>query len=190
MKKWSGETIKWEIKVPLFRNIVLLKDFGIALGIPFGILIFILLVVSKGDISKDGMGYPLILIGAFFILSFIFIMLIYGGKYHAGFVIDSKGVLNYTQEKYRKRNKIINTMLIILGIFTKRLTATGIGLMAESKESMFLKWENIKKVKIYKDSKTIIIRGGFTEKIGLFCNDDNFDIVRDAILQNVEKDVE
>ncbi|NLN49930.1 MAG: hypothetical protein GX154_12765 [Clostridiales bacterium] len=58
MKKWSGETIKWEVKVSLFRNVVLLKDFGIAFGISFGILMIILLVISKGDISKDGMGYP------------------------------------------------------------------------------------------------------------------------------------
>jgi len=175
----------WEINVPIFRNIVILKDLGISLGIPFGLLILMLLVISGGDISTGGILYPLISIGILFIVGFLFIMIIYGGKYAAGYVIDKNGILNYTQRKHAKRNAIINTLLIIIGIFSKKPSVAGAGLLAQTRQSVFLKWKNIKKVKVYPKSKSIVVKGGFTEKIALFCNDDNFQIVRDIILSKI-----
>ncbi|MDD2481743.1 MAG: hypothetical protein PHC44_03455 [Lutispora sp.] len=186
MDDFNTEKIKWEIKVPLFKNTVILKDLGLALGIPFGILIIVLLIVSKGDISRDGIGYPLIFIGIFFVMSFMFIILIYGGKYDAGYVIDSKGILNYTQEKQAKKNKIINVLLVIIGILSGKPSAAGGGILAQSRQYVLVKWKSIKKVKVYPKSKSIVIRGGFAEKIALFCNDDNFELVRDIILDKVK----
>jgi len=182
MNNWNEEKIKWEINVPIFRNTVILKDLGIALGIPFGLLILILLIISGGDISSDGILYPLVSIGILFIAGYLFVMLIYGGCYAAGYVIDKNGILNYTQRKQAKKNKIINTLLIVFGLFSRRPSVAGAGLLAQTRQSVFLKWKNIRKVKIYPKSKSIVIKGGFAEKIALFCNDDNFQIVKDMIL--------
>lgn len=190
MKRLENVEIRWEIKVPLFKNKIILTDLGLALGIPFGILFIILLIVSKGDLSADGIAYPLIFIGIFFIVAFLFILLIYGGKYDACYVIDSKGILNYTGEKQAKKNKTMNIMLIIMGIFSGKFSAAGAGLLAQSRQSVFVKWKSIKRVKVYPKSKSIVIRGGFTEKIALFCNDDNFELVRDIILSKVKMDGE
>jgi len=189
MNKWNEEKINWEINVPIFRNTVILKDLGIALGIPFGLLILMLLVISGGNISSDGILYPLISIGILFFAGFLFIMLIYGGSYAAGYVIDKNGILNYTQKKHAKRNAIINTLLIIIGLISKKPSVAGAGLLAQTKQSVFLKWKNIKKIKVYPKSRSIVIKGGFAEKIALFCNDDNFQIVRDIILSKFSEKV-
>lgn len=189
MEKWNGEKIKWEINVPLFRNTVILKELGIAIGIPFGLLILVLLIVSGGDISTaSGMGYPFIFIGIFFILSFLFIMLVYGGKYAAGYVIDAKGILNYTQKNQAKRNKIINALLVVTGLLSGKPSVAGAGILAQSRQSVLVKWKSIRKVKVYPSSKSIVIKGGFAEKIALFCNDDNFEYVKDIILVKVNTD--
>ncbi len=182
MEKCNDEIIQWEIKVPIFRNAIIAKELGIAIGIPFGILIIILLFISKGDISRDGMGYPLLFISGFFAIAFLFIMFIYGGKYEVGYVIDTKGILNYTQKKQAKKNKMMNFLLLAVGILSGKPSMAGTALLAQSRQSMLLKWKNIKKVKIYPRSKSIVIRGSFTEKVALFCNDDNFDLVKDVIL--------
>jgi hypothetical protein len=182
MDKRKEDKIYWEIDVPIFRNNVILKDLGFSLGIPFGLLIAILLIISGGDISSDGIGYPLISIGILFIAGFLFIMVIYGGRYSAGYVVDKNGILNYTQRKHAKKNVIINTLLIIIGLFSGRPSAAGAGLLAQTRQSVFVKWKGIKKVKVYPESRTIVIKGGFANKIALFCNDDNFLIVRDIIL--------
>ena len=175
----------WEIDIPIFKNNVILKDLGIALGIPFGLLIFILFIISGGDISADGIGYPLITIGLLFVFGILFIMLVYGGKYSAGYLIDSKGILNYTQKKQAKQNRIINTLLVVVGLLSGKPSTAGAGILAQSRQSVFVKWESIRKVKIYPSSKSIVVKGGFAEKIALFCSDDNFDYVKDIILSKV-----
>jgi hypothetical protein len=109
-------------------------------------------------------------------------MVIYGGRYSAGYVVDKNGILNYTQRKHAKKNVIINTLLIIIGLFSGRPSAAGAGLLAQTRQSVFVKWKGIKKVKVYPESRTIVIKGGFANKIALFCNDDNFLIVRDIVL--------
>lgn len=185
MENWDIEKVQWEINVPMFRNTVILKDLGIAIGIPFGILILILLIVSGGDISADGIGYPLIAIGTLFFVSFLFIMLVYGGKYAAGYIIDAKGILNYTQKKQAKRNKIINSLLVVVGLLLGKPSAAGAGILAQSRQSVLVKWKSIRKVKVYPSSKSIVVKGGFAEKIALFCNDDNFEYVKDIILNKV-----
>lgn len=182
MEKWNGEKVQWEINVPMFRNNVILKDLGIALGIPFGLLILVLLIVSGGDVSTDGIGYPLMAIGTLFVLGFLFIMLFYGGKYAAGYIIDAKGILNYTQKTQAKRNKIINTLLVVIGILSGKPSAAGAGILAQSRQSVLVKWKSIRKVKVYPSSKSIVIKGSFAEKIALFCNDDNFEYVKNIIL--------
>lgn len=175
----------WEISVPIFGNNVILKDLGIALGIPFGLLILTLLIISGGDISADGILYPLILIGILFIAGFLFVMIIYGGNYRAGYVIDNIGILNYTQKKQAKRNKIINSLLVVVGLLSGKPSAAAAGILAQSGQSMLVKWKNIKIVRVYPSSKTIVVKGGFAEKIALFCNDDNYEYVKDIILSKV-----
>ena len=106
MDKYEQTKFYWEIDVPIFKNNVILKDLGIALGIPFGLLILILFIASGGDISASGIKYPLTLIGLLFIAGFLFIMVVYGGRYSAGYLIDKNGILNYTQRKQAKKNLI------------------------------------------------------------------------------------
>ncbi|MEA4846701.1 MAG: hypothetical protein VB106_05635 [Clostridiaceae bacterium] len=187
MNKHDQTKFYWEINVPIFRNNVILKDLGIALGIPFGLLILILFVVSGGDISAGGILYPLISIGILFISGFLFIMLVYGGSYSAGYIIDKNGILNYTQRKQAKKNTIINTLLVVIGLFSKSPSTAGTGLLAQTRQSQFLTWKGIRKVKVYPESRSIVIRGSFTEKIAVFCSEDNFYFVKDIILSKSSK---
>ena len=184
-EEYNDGIIQWEISVSLFRNIVILKELGFALGIPFWLLILILFIISGGDISIDGIGYPLLFIGIFLVLGFLFLLLIYRGKYAAGYVIDTKGILNYTQEKQAKRNKIINSLLAVVGILSGKPSAAGAGILAQSRQSVLVKWKNIRKVKVYPNSNCIVVKGGFAEKIAVFCNDDNFEYVKSIILSKV-----
>lgn len=181
MEKVRIEKIAWEISVPIFRNSFILKDLGIALGIPFGLLIAILLVVSRGDLSPNGALYPLMSIGILFLLGFIFIMVLYGGRYSAGYIIDEHGIRNYTLHKQAKKNIIVNGLLVFIGLLSGKPSTAGIGLLAQSRQSVFVKWGGIRKVRIYPDTRTIIIKGGFADKVALFCTADNFQQVKDTV---------
>ena len=83
--------IQWEIFVPIFKNRFILKGLGLDVGLPFGIVITVILFFGGSNTP-----YALGLIGLLFILTFVLIMIAYGGKYAAGFILDEKGIVNYT----------------------------------------------------------------------------------------------
>jgi len=174
----KNEKLQWELKVSIFKNPLILKQLGLVIGIPFGILIMTLILMSDGD---RYLYYALTYIGAIFLLSYIFIMIIWGGKYDVGFVIDDIGVRCYTQKSQAKKNRIINTLAVILGILTKRFVVSGAGMMAQSRQDVIIKWKNIRKIKYNQGKNLIIIKGGFAENIAVFCTRENYKEVQSFI---------
>lgn len=183
--------IQWEISVPIFSNPIILKDLGIAVGIPFGLVAAFILIISGGDVSSNGAAYPLASIGILFLFSYLLIMLIYGGHYRAGYVIHENGILNYTQGKQAGRSHIVNTLAVIIGLASGKPSAAGAGLIAQTTHSVLVKWNAIREVKVYQKSRTIIVKGGFAQKMALFCTEDNFRTVSDLILSrfNINKEI-
>lgn len=174
------EKIQWEISVPIFRNTVILKQLGIVIGISFGLVAVIIGLVSGKIIYSL---YFLGLIAVLLFLTWLFIMIFYGGKYEVEFELDNKGVLCRTQAKQAKKNRIINGLTVFLGLFSGKLLAAGAGMAAQSRQEVFLKWNNITKVKYKPKSLTILLRGGWTENIALFCSAENFSQVEQEVIR-------
>ena len=40
------EKLQWQISVPIFRNTVILKQLGLAIGIPFGLVVIVVALAS------------------------------------------------------------------------------------------------------------------------------------------------
>lgn len=84
----KNQNLKWEIKVPIFKNILILKQLGSAIGIPFSILIGFLL----WHLDETGAKYALFLIFILFLMTFLMVLAIYQGKYHMIIHLDEKGI--------------------------------------------------------------------------------------------------
>ncbi len=164
--------LRWETYVPLFKNRFVLTGLALAVGLPFGLLIGLLLLVSNGDIA--GIKYALLMIGLLFALTFLFLMLVYGGKYAPGFIVDARGITNYTQAHQQKKNRVVNALLVACGMFSGNPTAAGIGLSAGARTVMTLKWPQIRKVTFYPSRHAILVRGGFAQKMAVFCTRENY----------------
>jgi hypothetical protein len=170
--------VEWQISVPIFRNTVILKQLGIAVGIPFGLLAVILVLVSWESIY---LLYALGLIGVLLLFTWLFILAVYGGKYEAEFVLDDKGALCRTQPRQAKKNAIINALTVVLGLFTGKPAAAGAGMLAQSKQEVFLKWSRVRKVTYKPRGCTILLRGGWTENLALFCTQENYPMVKQIV---------
>lgn len=168
------DKVRWEIYVPIFKNRFILRGLGLAIGIPFGILIAFIIITAHGDIFGTDAKYALGMILALLILTFLLVMIVYGGKYAPGYIVDETGIVNYTQEKQTRRNRVINGLLIALGALSGNPTAVGTGMIARSRQVMQLKWKHIRSVTYDPKRYTIIIRGGYTEKIAVFCTRENY----------------
>jgi len=177
--KDSGERLQWRVSVPIFRNTVILKQLGIAIGIPFGLVALIIMVTSGRSVYTL---YALGLIGALLLLTWVFIMAVYGGKYDVEYILDERGVLCRTQARQGKKNRLINTLTVVLGFLSGKPAVAGAGMLAQARQEVFLKWSDIRKVMYKPRSRTILLRGGWKEHIALFCTEENYFMVEQIVM--------
>ena len=174
-----SKTIEWTIRVPIFHNRIIIRQLGIAIGIPFGLLIVFLIVVKA--------FYALLIIALLLLITYLFILLFWGGKYDVGFKINNNGIHHYTLNKQAKKNFITNTATVILGLFTGSPTVAGAGILAQSRQHVFIKWSSIRKVKFHPKNHTILIKGNVAENMALFCTPQNYNEVASYIRLRVKK---
>lgn len=169
----TTQTIEWTIRVPIFRNSIIIKQLSLAIGIPFGLLIIFLFFIKA--------FYALIIIALLLLFTYLFILLVWGGKYNVGFKLNNNGIHNYTPYKQANKNFITNITTVILGLFTGKPTVAGVGMLAQSKQNVLIKWNSISKVKFIPKEKTVMIKAGFKENIALFCTPENYTAVESFI---------
>lgn len=167
----SEDSIHWEIDVPLFQNPLIVKQLGLAIGIPFGILLIFLFFLSLIDPNAL---YGVALVMLLLFLTFLFVKVIYKGVYQAAFVLDGRAVTCKTRSAQGKTNRIVNGLTFFLGIFSGKPAVAGAGVLAQSRQSVSLRWRNVKKVKYLPKQHTILLRGGYLESIAVFCREDNY----------------
>jgi len=172
------EKYQWQISIPIFRNSIILRQLALAVGIPFGLVIAILIFFS--GINRYTL-YALILISATLALSWLFIMIVYGGRYDVEFLLDQRGAHSQTQENQRKKNRLINRLTIIAGLISGKPAVAGAGLLAQSRQAESIKWTEVRTVKYDSRRKTILLSGGWTKKMVLFCERDNYESVSGAV---------
>jgi hypothetical protein len=173
--------LRWEIYVPIWRNRFILQGLWLALGIPFGTLIALIIILAGGDVMGTDAKYALFMIVLLFVLTYLLTLILYGGKYAPGFIVDKNGATNYTQAAQTKKNRVMNTILIVLGLFKGNFTAMGAGVLAQSRQVVRVKWKNVRWVKYYPREHTILLQGGFAEKIAIFCTCENYGLAEKMV---------
>lgn len=167
--------MRWEIDVPMLKNNTILKQLGIAIGIPFGLLgLWLLAMAIKGD---RGAGYGLLLLGATFLLTYLFLRLMYGGVYQVIFSLDEEGAHEEMQAGQRKISRWINGLACFLGFLSKNPTASGAALLATSAQERSIRWKNVRRIQCHERQRTILLVGPPGHSIALFCDAQNYETV-------------
>ena len=176
--------ISWEIEVPIFRHPLILRQLAIAIGLPFG-LVMTVLVVTAGTYNRVYALYALGLIGAAMVLTVIMVLALYGGKYAVGFLIDDMGVRCFIQKIHARRNRYLNNLTIMLGLLSEQPTVAGAGMLAASRQSVLIRWNKIRTVRFNSKTNTIEVRGGYLEKIAVFCTPADFERIQEVVQSRV-----
>lgn len=170
--------LSWSIRVPIFRNRIILKQLGLGIGIPIGIIVIVIGLTSGKSVYTL---YALGLIGALLFFTWLFIMVVYGGKHDAAFHLDDKGALFRTQPKEAKKNRIVNTLAVLLGLLSGKPAVAGAGMLAQSRQQVFIRWKRATRVKYVPRARTILLRAGWTENVGIFCTPENYAVVEQFV---------
>lgn len=172
--------MEWKTEVLIFRDPIILKQLGMAVGIPFGLAALTIGVTSGRSVYTL---YALGLMGMLLIFTWIFVTAVYRGKYEVEFILNEEGVLCRTGVKQAKKNRIINTLTVAAGLLFGKPSVAGAGLMAGARQSVYLRWSRITKIKYQPNRRTILLRGGWTENIGLYCTKENYAIAEAFVRQ-------
>jgi len=168
----------WEIRVPMLRNPVIVRQLGLAIGVPFVLLALLLALISGQAVyALYGLG----LMVAMWLLAALVILVIYGGRYEVAFELDDKGVVCRTQARQRNTNRVINGLTVVLGALAGKPALAGAGMLAQSRQQESLRWSRVRSVRYYRQSKTILLRAGWLEPLALFCTDDNYERVCEMV---------
>jgi len=177
--------IQWERSVPIYKNRFILTGILKAVGVPFGGLLVLVTVLSKGNILDTDTKYIFGMIGIFSVLCALLVLTLYCGRYAPGFIVDEEGIVNYSQQKRAKKNKFYNMILIVFGLFRGSYAPSGTGFMPKTRPVMKMEWKNIRKARCYPKQCAILVKGGLTEKVAVFCTKDNYETVVRTINEKI-----
>lgn len=166
-------SMEWDIRVPIFRNRLIRRQLGLAIGLPFGILALVLILVTKEGQWRYTL-YALGFIGLLLVLTALLLLIVYGGKFHLVFFLNEKGISSGWHPDQRKRNHLINTLAFWGGLASGKPTVAGAGALAESRQETFIKWKSVRKINCDPTHFTVYVKGGFGESAAVFCTPENF----------------
>lgn len=157
----GGDELTWDFDIPLITDRFMLWEFfkvsGIsALLVP--ILVGLMGFFVEGELVMLPWQVPVFAFAAMFVL-FLLASLLLGNRHGATFHVDSDGV-GYAA---RRRERCLNRLAIIVGVLGGSPTATGAGLLAASRETMFIPWEDVRRVKVYRGPRVIVLSQLFRE---------------------------
>ncbi|WP_230742735.1 hypothetical protein [Methanooceanicella nereidis] len=171
----------WTYHIPLIKNSVLWRDLLLAFGIPVIFLGILLLFIMGGeDLLMIFMILGSVSAFLFFliVIALIILKIIYGRGVETVFYFDDKGV-GYESGRTSKK---VGHGLAILGSLSGSPTAAGAGMLAASRDSGYMKWNEIGSVKLYNRGRVIYLRGKMLiNPFALYCTRDNFDAVSEYV---------
>lgn len=167
--------IQWQIEVPLVTNRFIMSDtfktFG--LGTLLGIAIFGGILGVRGGIGALRTGALVMgAIGAsFYLMALLIYAVLFGNHWPLEFEVNDRGVI--TRNNSGKARAIHRTAFVV-GVMTGKPQGAAAGMIAQSRETVGLRWEDVRSVRYYPPDHVIEIKGGFLANTRLHCTPANY----------------
>jgi hypothetical protein len=191
----QGSEMQWMYEFSFWRNPAILitsaKVMLIALFVPAIFMFFITLSDGFMDaisISAMILAYGAIGFAILLIIAYVFVGILYGGKYFVLFKLDDKGVNHIQLDKQYKKAQALGFLTALIGLSSGNLTTAASGLMAATKQSLYTSFKKVKSIKVVKSRHTIYINETLTRN-QIYVTDDDFDFILEHILNNCPKNV-
>lgn len=175
----------WNIKVPILKNKIAIRQVALIIGLPFTLL---MLFLFYGYFKNDEIGglYGGLLILLLLLLTFILVMIMYAGGYDISYTIDDDGVKMVQGAAQAKKIKRMSSLGLILGLLSNQYGAAGAALLSSAKTQMNTKWNNVNDYVFYDDDQSIYLKAGMDTNL-IFCHNDNYQQIKDFVISKAKK---
>ena len=186
------DIISWEIDVSLLNNKYIARQIIIvfSLAILFVLLVLFLIELFSGTLSLSFLlnlfKIILLLVAIFSVLTVLGVFLVMGNRYNYRYTLDpEKGIWEKPQAGQRRKNSIVNGLLVFFGLMAKNPAVAGAGVLAQSRQEQHIKWKDINKVETDPRKKVVVLKKNNRTRIIVFCLPDNFDKVAELLKAKV-----
>lgn len=174
--------LSWEASIHLYKDKTILKQLGIAIGIPFGVLLLFLLWVASTSTSSSRF-YGIFMIVLLFVITGVFIYVVFENKIHVRYILNQKSITMKMSDKQAIKNKWVNHSTFILGLLRLNPTAMGVGLLANSNQQQTIKLVSIQQLKTDDAHHRLVIKDAYYEFI-VQCTAQNYQDVKNFLQQH------
>jgi hypothetical protein len=174
--------LSWEASIHLYRDKTILKQLGIAISIPFGVLFAFLFWVASRSTSPSRF-YGIYMIALVFGLTFLLLAVVHQNKMHVRYVLTQKYITLMMTQRQSKKNQRVNRATMLAGLVTLNPTAMGAGLLAAGHQQQTMKLIDIKKIDIDDFHHRLVIKDSYYEFI-VQCSAQNYQDVKIFLQQH------
>ena len=174
------ETLTWEIRVPIFKNRQILIQLGLAIGIPFGLLV--VLLISLG--ATEG----LLLVGAALLLAFVLVLVVFRDTYDVAYTLTSREITCATQPAQQKRVRRMAGLTIAAGVLGRSPTTVGAGILSTNRLQERMAFSQIRVIR-YRDAQQMVWVRGASGRMAVFCHPDNYSQVKHILQEAAAKNM-
>ena len=188
---------RWKYEFNMLKNpaiiLVVYKIFGILFSIPF--LINVISLAAAGKLQQEwndrlwSGSNPkiwLVIIAVFAVIILIAYLIVawtFGGKYIVHFTMDEDSVIHEQEPAQLQRAQKLNLLTILVGIFAKRPSTVGAGMLAASRTTSTSEFGKVRRVKSRRYCNLIKVNQ-LLDRNQVYVPKEDFDFVLDFIRQH------
>lgn len=191
---------RWTYEFNMLKNpaiiLVVYKIFLILLSIPF--IINVIALARNGELQKEwndrlwSGSNPkvwLVVMAVFVViilLAYLLVAWMYGGKYIVHFTMDENCIVHEQEAAQSKRAQKLGLLTTLVGIFAKRPSTIGAGMLAASRTTFTSDFPNVRRIKPRRALKLIKVNK-LLERNQVYVPREDFDFVLDFIRRHCPK---
>jgi len=176
-------SLAWEFRLPVLTNPFVWYD----LAKVFVIVYVVIVVLMGGTFLVAGTAEDALRVARVFAFVcgglFVFCLLVAAIWYRKGaavrFTLTPKGV---RYEALGRKDKAVNRALVVCGLLAGRPSAAGAGLIARTRETEFVGWREVRRVKAHAAARVVTLMSGWRVLQRLHCTRDDYERILDYAL--------
>ena len=184
---------RWTWPMNMYRNPMILLTVLKIFGAIFGIAMVLMFIgpAFRGEWAAvaDGLKIWAIILGVFLVITLLaywMVAAMYGGRYIVHFTMDEKGLLHDQVPIQKKKAEKMGLLVAFVGIFSKRPTTAGAGLLAAAHTKSSSDFSRVRRIKAYPRLHTIKVNEGLS-KNQVYTHPEDFSFVLDYIRSHCPK---
>ena len=176
------KAMNWEMDVAVGTHPLMLIGYArivaISILLTSGLLVFLMVAVGNGDHAAPLIGMMAVIGFGLFLFMLLIALTFYRNRMRMAFSVDAIGASALVVDR---RAKAASQVAIVVGTLAADPGLAGAGLIAASTSRQSVNWRGIESARFYPRWRAIALANSWRNVLILFCRDDNYQSVADAV---------